>query len=56
VAGAQGATLIHAGRLIDGVSEVAKTRQTVVVVDGKITAVEDGYRAPAAGDRVIDLT
>ena len=49
------ATLIHAGHLIDGVSDTAKREQTVVVEGGKITAIEAGYRAPAAGDRVIDL-
>jgi len=53
--GAQAATLIHAGRLIDGVSDSAKTNQTVVVDGGKITAIENGFRAPGAGDRVIDL-
>lgn len=52
---AQAATLIHAGRVIDGVSDSAKTHQTVVVDDGKITSIESGYRAPAAGDRVVDL-
>jgi imidazolonepropionase-like amidohydrolase len=51
----QAATLIHAGRVIDGVSDAAKTNQTVVVDAGKITAIESGFRAPAAGDRVIDL-
>jgi imidazolonepropionase-like amidohydrolase len=52
---AQGATLIHAGRLIDGVSDAVKTSQTVVVDAGRITAIENGYRAPASGDQVIDL-
>jgi imidazolonepropionase-like amidohydrolase len=52
---AQAATLIHAGRVIDGVSDTARTNQTVVVEAGKITAIENGFRAPAAGDRVIDL-
>jgi imidazolonepropionase-like amidohydrolase len=53
---AQAATLIHAGRLIDGVSATARTRQTVVVEAGKITAIEAGFRAPGPGDRVIDLS
>jgi imidazolonepropionase-like amidohydrolase len=53
--GAQAATLIHAGRLIDGVSDAAKTHQTVVVENGKIIAIESGFRAPGTGDRVIDL-
>lgn len=52
---APAATLIHAGRLIDGVSDTPRTNQTVVVDAGKITAIEDGFRAPASGDQVIDL-
>jgi imidazolonepropionase-like amidohydrolase len=52
---AQAATLIHAGRVIDGVSDTVRTNQTVVVDAGKIMAIENGFRAPAAGDRVIDL-
>jgi imidazolonepropionase-like amidohydrolase len=49
------ATLIHAGRVIDGVSDAVKTHQTVVVDGGKITAIESGFRSPGAGDHVIDL-
>jgi imidazolonepropionase-like amidohydrolase len=52
---AQAATLIHAGRVIDGVSPTVATNQTVVVDAGRITTIEPGFRAPAAGDRVIDL-
>jgi len=52
---AQAATLIHAGRVIDGVSDSVRTNQTVVVDAGKITAIESGFRSPAEGDRVIDL-
>jgi imidazolonepropionase-like amidohydrolase len=52
---ASAATLIHAGRVIDGISDGVKTNQTVVVADGKITAIETGFRTPGAGDRVIDL-
>ena len=54
--GADAATVIHAGRLIDGVSDTVRMHQTVVVDDGKIVAVEDGFRAPGAGDRLIDLS
>ena len=36
----QAATLIHAGRVIDGVSDTVKTNQTVVVDAGKIVAIE----------------
>ena len=53
--GAHAATVIHAGRLIDGVSDTPRIDQTVVVEAGKITAIENGFRAPAAGDRLIDL-
>jgi imidazolonepropionase-like amidohydrolase len=49
------ATLIHAGRVIDGVADAAASERTIVVEGEKITAVEAGYRTPAAGDRVIDL-
>jgi imidazolonepropionase-like amidohydrolase len=54
-AAAQAATLIHAGRIIDGVSDTVKTDQTVVVDAGRIVAIEAGFRAAGAGDRVIDL-
>jgi imidazolonepropionase-like amidohydrolase len=54
-AGVQAATLIHAGRIIDGVSLTPAMNQTVVVDGGKIVAIEPGFRAPAAGDRLIDL-
>jgi imidazolonepropionase-like amidohydrolase len=53
--GVDAATLIHAGRVIDGVSDTVRTQQTVVIDGGKITAIEPGYRPAAAGDRVIDL-
>ncbi len=53
---AQAATLVHAGRVIDGVSDTVRTNQTVVIADGRITAIESGFRQPAAGDRVIDLS
>lgn len=52
---AQAATLIHAGRVIDGVSDRALTARTVIVESGKITAIEAGYRKPGAGDTVVDL-
>ncbi len=48
-------TLIHAGHLIDGISESARPAVTIVVEDGRIAAVESGYIEPAEGDDVIDL-
>ncbi|MEZ5459108.1 MAG: amidohydrolase family protein [Steroidobacteraceae bacterium] len=52
---ADAATLIHAGRVIDGVSDRALTERTVVVDGGRIAAIEPGYRTPGAGDTLIDL-
>ncbi len=49
------ATLLHAGRLIDSVSDKPRTAVTVVVEGDRILAVEDGYRAPGAADTVVDL-
>lgn len=48
-------TLIHAGRLIDGVADDAVTDRTVRIDGDTITAIEPGYAAPGAGDTVIDL-
>jgi imidazolonepropionase-like amidohydrolase len=53
--GASAATLIHAGRLIDGVSDAPRERMTVVVEAGRIQAIESGFRAPGSGDEVVDL-
>jgi imidazolonepropionase-like amidohydrolase len=56
VAGAaDAATLIHAGRLIDGVAKQARERVTVVVEGNRIVAVEAGFRAAGSADRVMDL-
>jgi imidazolonepropionase-like amidohydrolase len=52
---ADAATLIHAGRVIDGLSEQALAERTVVIDNGRIVAIEPGYRKPGSGDTVIDL-
>lgn len=52
---AQGATLIHAGKLITADTNKVLTQQTVIVENDKILAVESGYKTPADGDQVIDL-
>jgi imidazolonepropionase-like amidohydrolase len=54
--GAQAATLIHAGALIDGRADRAAGPATIVIEDGRITAVERGLRAPGPGDELIDLS
>jgi imidazolonepropionase-like amidohydrolase len=53
---ADAATLIHAGRLIDGVADAARERVTIVVDGNRITAVEPGFRAAGAEDSVVDLS
>jgi imidazolonepropionase-like amidohydrolase len=53
---AAAATLIHAGRLIDGVSGAPRERVTIVVDGDRIRGIESGFATPAAGDVVIDLT
>jgi len=53
---ADAATLIHAGRLIDGVSDAPRERVTIVVDGNRIAAVEPGFRGAATGDEVIDLS
>lgn len=52
---AHAATLIHAGRLIDGRSNQPQTEMTIVIEDGRIASVASGYIKPAAGDKLIDL-
>ena len=53
---AQADTLIHAGRLIDGDNDDAMEAMTVVIADGKIKTIEEGYSDPGPDDEVIDLT
>ena len=54
-AASDAATLLHAGKLIDGVSKQPRERVTVVVDGSRITAVESGFRAGTPQDRIIDL-
>jgi len=37
-------TPVHAGRWLDGTSDIMREDISVVIVDGQITAVVDGYR------------
>ncbi|MCC2616963.1 amidohydrolase family protein [Aestuariibacter halophilus] len=52
---AHGATLIHAGTLIDGQQDQPHQRVTVIIDGNTIAGIEAGYRQPAKGDDVIDL-
>jgi imidazolonepropionase-like amidohydrolase len=46
--------VVHAGRLIDGLSTTVRERVTVLVKGDRIVGVQDGFQTPA-GARVIDL-
>jgi imidazolonepropionase-like amidohydrolase len=48
-------TLIHCGRLIDGLQNQAQSQVTIVVQGNKIVRVDKGYTNPSATDKVIDL-
>jgi imidazolonepropionase-like amidohydrolase len=48
-------TLLHAGKLIDGISKQPRERVTVVVEGNRIAAIEPGFRAGTPQDRVVDL-
>ena len=48
-------TLIQCGSLIDGISNTARPNVTIVVEKNKIVSVENGFTAPQATDKVIDL-
>lgn len=48
-------TILHCGTLIDGMSDRPRHEVSVIIQGKKILAVEHGYAAPAAGDKVIDL-
>jgi imidazolonepropionase-like amidohydrolase len=52
---APAATLIHAGTVITAEGTQVLTKQTLVVDGDKITAIEAGFRQPAAGDQLVDL-
>ena len=47
--------VIHAGTLIDGVSEAPRKQVSILVRDDKIVSVESGFQTPA-GAAVIDLS
>ncbi|WP_421774136.1 amidohydrolase family protein [Gracilimonas sp.] len=48
-------TIIHAGTLIDGVSDEARSEVSIIVEDNKIIAVENGYVSGNKNDEVVDL-
>jgi imidazolonepropionase-like amidohydrolase len=54
-ASAQAATLIYAGKVITAEDNKILTNQTIAIEQDKISALEAGFRQPAAEDSVIDL-
>lgn len=52
----QADTVIHAGRLIDGLADRAASEVTIRIDGDRIVAVERGYARPRAGDELIDLS
>jgi imidazolonepropionase-like amidohydrolase len=50
------ATLIHAGQLIDGVSDKPRERVTVVVDGDRIRSIDDGFTQAGTGDTIVDLS
>jgi hypothetical protein len=47
------ATYLHCGRVLDGVGG-EMTNKTIVIEDGKITSVADGFVGAAAGAKTVD--
>lgn len=50
-----GKTILHVGRMIDGKSDTALEKKSIVVADGKIVDIADGYVGGEDGDLMIDL-
>jgi imidazolonepropionase-like amidohydrolase len=53
---AQARTLVHAGTLIDGVSNTARPRVTIIITDGRFTDVVAGFLPAQTDDELIDLS
>ncbi|MGE0622361.1 MAG: amidohydrolase family protein [Pseudomonadales bacterium] len=49
-------TIIHAGRLIDVVDARVLTERSIIVENGRVAEVVQGYRDATGDDRVVDLT
>ncbi|MBL7838633.1 MAG: amidohydrolase family protein [Cyclobacteriaceae bacterium] len=49
-------TVIHCGSLIDGKSNEVQAQMTVVIEGNKIVSVQKGFTAPAAGEKLLDLS
>jgi imidazolonepropionase-like amidohydrolase len=48
--------VVHAGRLIDGVTKVERSQVSILIHDERIVDVKDGFVAGPAGAEIIDLS
>jgi len=48
-------TYIHAGQLLDQPGKAPRGASTIIVRDGKVAEVRDGFAPPEAGARLVDL-
>jgi imidazolonepropionase-like amidohydrolase len=51
-----GDVVIHAGRLLDGVSKTERSQVSILIHDERITGVEQGFVSGPVGAEVIDLS
>lgn len=49
-------TYIHAGQLLDQPGKAPRGQSTIIVRDGKVAEVRDGFASPEAGARLLDLS
>ena len=52
---AHAATIIHAGRFIDGRNDEPRGKTSIIIDEGRITRIVDGFIEPQAGDKLISL-
>jgi len=50
-----GVTVIHAGTLLDRPGRAPRRNASIIVRDGQVEAVQDGFVAPPEGARLVDL-
>ena len=48
-------TYIHAGQLLDQPGKAARGASTIIIRDGKVAEVRDGFAPPEDGARLDDL-
>lgn len=53
---AAGDTIIHAGTLLDQPGEAPRRNASIVIRDGRVAEIRDGFAPAPAGGRVIDLS